>query len=477
MSRGPAGRPAEGDRRFSRDVRVWKLRVYEGKKSKSYSTRWRVGGEEHHRTFATRALAEGFRAELITHQHRGVLFDIVTGLPEPMLRAQQARSWYEHACRFVEMKWDHAAPKSRTGIADALATVTQALLTTDRGRPPDNDLRRALYGWAFVAPARRNGRPPVELAPVARWLERNTVIVSDLDDPVRGPELVRAGLDMLTRQLNGKPASPNTVARKRAVFYNALGYAVEVGLLVANPIDRIAWRAPRSVETVDRRVVVNRRQATVLLTAVAVQPGVARRLVAFFACMYYAALRPAEALDLREENLVSLPTEGWGEILLSSSSPRTGRAWTNTGRSRERRGLKHRAEDDTRPVPAHPDLVALLLAHIETFGVAPDGRIFVGPRCGTIGDSTYTETWQRARELALTPAETRSPLAGRPYDLRHAALSTWLNAGVPATQVAEWAGHSVQVLLRTYAKYIVGQDAAARRRIEEVMRDDGDDAS
>jgi len=33
-----------------------------------------------------------------------------------------------------------------------------------------------------------------------------------------------------------------------------------------------------------------------------------------------------------------------------------------------------------------------------------------------------------------------SALAGRPYDLRHAAVSLWLNAGVPATEVAERAG-------------------------------------
>lgn len=32
-------------------------------------------------------------------------------------------------------------------------------------------------------------------------------------------------------------------------------------------------------------------------------------------------------------------------------------------------------------------------------------------------------------------------LARRPYDLRHAAISGWLNAGVPVTQVAEWAGN------------------------------------
>lgn len=70
---------------------------------------------------------------------------------------------------------------------------------------------------------------------------------------------------------------------------------------------------------------------------------------------------------------------------------------------------------------------------------------------------------------ALSKAQAASPLARRPYDLRHAAVSLWLNAGVPATQVAEWAGHSVNVLLRVYAKCLDGQDAAARRRIEAAL--------
>jgi hypothetical protein len=59
-----------------------------------------------------------------------------------------------------------------------------------------------------------------------------------------------------------------------------------------------------------------------------------------------------------------------------------------------------------------------------------------------------------------------------PYQLGHAAVSLWLNAGVPATQVAEWAGHSVHVLLKVYAKCIDGQDEAARRRIEAALRTD-----
>jgi len=62
-----------------------------------------------------------------------------------------------------------------------------------------------------------------------------------------------------------------------------------------------------------------------------------------------------------------------------------------------------------------------------------------------------------------------SPLAGRPYDLRHAAVSLWLNGGVPAPEVAERAGHSVDVLLKVYAKCVDGQGATVNARIEEAL--------
>ena len=50
------------------------------------------------------------------------------------------------------------------------------------------------------------------------------------------------------------------------------------------------------------------------------------------------------------------------------------------------------------------------------------------------------------------------------------SLSTWLNSGIYPTQVAEWAGHGVDVLLRIYAKCVVGQDELAKRRISEALR-------
>ncbi|MEU7864662.1 hypothetical protein AB0B91_63990, partial [Nonomuraea sp. NPDC049141] len=55
------------------------------------------------------------------------------------------------------------------------------------------------------------------------------------------------------------------------------------------------------------------------------------------------------------------------------------------------------------------------------------------------------------------------------YDCRHACVSARLNAGVNPPQVAEWGGHSVEVLLGVYAKCISGGQAEAMRRIETAL--------
>jgi hypothetical protein len=64
---------------------------------------------------------------------------------------------------------------------------------------------------------------------------------------------------------------------------------------------------------------------------------------------------------------------------------------------------------------------------------------------------------------------TSTPLAKRPYDLRHAAVSTWLNGGVPPTDVARWAGQSVEVLFRIYAKCMDGGEEELRRRVQAAL--------
>jgi integrase len=178
--------------------------------------------------------------------------------------------------------------------------------------------------------------------------------------------------------------------------------------------------------------------------------------------MYYAALRPEEAINLRKDQVTLPPlawndstkqweepaeADGWGKLHLRNASPDVGREWTD-GTERETRQLKHRANGETRPVPIHPELVKLLRAHLEDFGTADDGRLFTGVRSPELPTITYRRAWTKARQAALTPQEQASPLAKRHYDLRHACVSTWLNSGVAPTQVAEWAGHSLNALLR-----------------------------
>src|SRR5262249_38293953 len=130
---------------------------------------------------------------------------------------------------------------------------------------------------------------------------------------------------------------------------------------------------------------------------------------------------------------------------------------------------KHRGADSVRPVPIPPELVAILRAHLDRFGAGPDGHLFRSERGKPVSSSTYSRVWQEARSLALPPAQVHSPLAGRPYDLRHAGVSLWLNAGVPAPEVADRAGHSVEVLLKIYAKCLDGDADRMNRRIEAAL--------
>jgi integrase len=158
-----------------------------------------------------------------------------------------------------------------------------------------------------------------------------------------------------------------------------------------------------------------------------------------------------------------------GVIVLSASAPRSGRAWTDEGTARQERGLKHRADNETRTIPIPSVLVRLLRAHIKRFGATLDGRVFQTARGGILQDSGYNEFWDQARREAPIPVQYGSPLGRRPYDLRHAAVSLWLNSGVPATEVARRAGHGVAVLLKIYAHCIDGQANAANQRIAEAL--------
>ncbi|MFI5493544.1 tyrosine-type recombinase/integrase [Actinoplanes sp. NPDC051859] len=480
----PGPGPGSGDGlRLTANVRIWDILENQlkpkigkngkpGKPRKSYTVRWVVDGETFPRTFATYGLADSWRSKLLTYQREGTLFDIGTGLPEPLAREALSVSWYKLATSFVDMKWKDLAPKSRYSVAESLSRATAALTTTTRGAPDPKVLRQALEHYAFNTTARAAGPPPSDLAAAVEWISTNTVAMARFFDKTEAAALTRAALNRCATKVDDSgPVGANTIARRRAVLYGCLDYGVELGFIPTNPMNLLKWTAPKVVSEVDRRTVVNPAQARRFLDAVRDSGPRGTRLVAFFALQYWAALRPSEALQVRRSNFLDLPETGWGEGLLDESNPRGGRRWTNGGESREVRQLKHRPAGATRPFPVHPALVKVLLAHFDAFGIGPDDLLFLGPRGGLLAEWAYLETFHQARSIALTTEEIASPLLAVPYSLRHACVSTMLNAGISPTQVAEWAGQSVEVLLRVYAKCLVGRDKIDRQRFEEATRE------
>ena len=284
--------------------------------------------------------------------------------------------------------------------------------------------------------------------------------------------MVSRALDACGRKLDGSAAAAQYYRRRRRTFYAALKHAVREKRLSANPLDGAEdrdWKAPEVDQAVDRRRVANPAQMRALLDAIrSTGRSQGPRLVALYGCMYYGMLRPSEAVALLVDEC-HLPAVGWGRLEFREVRSAAGREWTDDGEVHESRNPKGGPRNAVRRVPIPPVLVQLLREHVDQYGTGPDGRLFWTYRNGIYQPSTLWQVLQKARIAAFTPAQVASPLARKPYDFRHAGVSWRLNAGTPGPQVAEWAGHSVEVLYRIYAHCLDGDDERWHERMEQAL--------
>lgn len=462
-------------------IAIWEIKEITRKNGVSYRVRWRVGpaDNEFHESYSSYDLAEGRRSELITAKNHGEPFDLDTGLPlsEAQAREEASRrdapattkSVFEHLIAVTDRRWDHDAGNTRRGRAEANTDIAAALLPPSRSYTV-KELRAALR-WAFNTKHRRSGPCPAEIAPALEWINANSPDMTVLADE----DTVLAVLNTLSRKLDGDPAAASTFARKRAAFHLALEDAVGPGKpLDHNPLRdamRI-WKNPMHINAIDPKSVINPRQAEDLLEAVVTCGPMGEHLQAYFGAMYYSGLRPGESARLGQENLTGAPgrTEG---IRIRRSAPVAGSDWTDTGRRRDDRQLKHRADNDWREPPCPPQLREKLDHHVARFGFRPDGRLIRGAGGGDLSESVANRYWAKARRKVLTPDQLNTGIARRPYSLRHACLSYWLiQTGGDAALVADWAGNSVKVLLETYAKVLSGRDRTARKLVEKALHHD-----
>ncbi len=204
------------------DVRIYEIDVYRGKRTTTYWVQWKVAGKLplRKRPFKQKALAESFRAGLMSASRKGEAFDVVTGMPISMGREMQDITCYELACKYIDLKWPRAAATTRKTNAEALTAVLPMLFRRTNGKPDDRLIRTALRRWAFNTTARTSEGQPENIRRTLAWVERNTRPASDLTDP----NVLRAVLDGLTLRLDGKPGSPVVVTRRRKILTGMLEY-------------------------------------------------------------------------------------------------------------------------------------------------------------------------------------------------------------------------------------------------------------
>jgi integrase len=241
-----------------------------------------------------------------------------------------------------------------------------------------------------------------------------------------------------------------------------------------NPWDGVDWSMPALEDVVDPDLVMNQREVHRLaVSCAALQP----RTRVFVLLQGVCALRPGEgrALERREVALNCLPAM----LNLRSSRSDVPERFFDPGESRNR-PLKGRDPRVRRRVPIPRHLVPILREHMDRYvDRRPNALVCTAPNGGRINLSNFhRDVWEPARRAAF-PEE--SPLRRvRRHDLRHSAITAWLNSGVLLKTAQQWSGHRrLSVLLDTYLGVMTGDADVSLRRVEEALDDalaEGDEA-
>lgn len=419
-----------------------------------YRVKWRVGSSDRTRSYKTRAEAERFRAALLMAVRDGLAFDPAAGMPAAWLAADEGPTWWSWARDWLQLRWPHWSGNSRRSAIENLAIFTEYLV-----RPGAPDAPMGLRGWL-----RGEGLPPGRQpdGEFADWLDQWSVPLLKME-----PAVLEAALRKATTNRDGSPAAATVARRRRNQVSTVLTSAVRRGIIPANPLERVEWRNPSRSLELDVSTVPAPADVTAIADEVGAGPGEGRRMSALFAVIGMAGLRPSEAAGLLVKD-VSLPREGWGLATVRGAITAPGGRFTTDGAPVEQKGLKHRGHGALREVPLPPDLVRRLRSHLEAFPPL-EGRVFSNSAGRPITAANYSPVWIRARERRWPEGH---PLRkARLYDLRHAAATMMLRAGVPSAEVALRLGHSVDVLMRVYAGVFPGDRERSNRLIEDALRD------
>lgn len=475
----------------SQDIVFWSPRKRANRK-KAWEVRWRVDNRPFSRSRTSRELADALLRDLRKAAKEGERFSLSNGEPESWASAGET-VWSVLVASARKAWGTTGAGNTRRTIEDATVLIALAAADPRKARTAPAPLPQVRSALRLALKFRINPkatRPedrvldplplPQDAQALVDWVEAVSLPIGTIDTTTAADVVARLSM----RAGGGAPLAPETVRRRRSVLSAALDHAVTERLLPVNPLAGAEITRGRTADAVDPRTVPDYEQAGRLVRAVRSDARDAH-LAAFFATAYLAGTRPSETRGIRAGDItwpehVKDPkaVPGWGVLMAGGSRTETAAAYTDDGRPGEDRSLKHRSDDTVRPVPLPPELVSVLRHHIDTFGTAPDGRLWwhetpsSGP-FGTLTGKRYRGAWARARKAALTDAERAQGLAQRPYDLRHGCATYGLYRGVPAPEMARRLGHTVAELHKTYTHWLTGETNTANELLNSAYTEDG----
>lgn len=440
-----------------------------------YKVKWRVAGYDRTWTADKSSQAEDFRLQLVSRLSgpNRQRFDTVTGLPEDLLPNAGGHTLLAAAQALIAEEWADWSPGNKRARVEALADHV-ACHTPDRGHPGREVARRVARDhllpppdaqWEY-ADTRVGDRvvPEREMRAAAAWLERQSLLVSELADVVKTR-------DLLTRTAvapDGTPYGPDTRQRSRSSLSLLCLWAVERKELATNPVALAKRRIADDSANVDPDFVPSLAEARELIAAACDTSDTARwQYLAFFTLIALTGMRPSEAAGLKNNR--DLPAEGWGTITLRTPMVHTGSRWTSTGEHyQDQTKLKARKRGETRLVQVPPEAVQALREHLVEHETKRGDRVFVNTNGQPIDPSSMSKVWRKGRARACDASFDGLTV----YELRHTAASAMLRAGIPVPDVAAQLGNSPATLMRVYARVLGGGAEAFRARMDEVLTED-----
>lgn len=402
-------------------------------KPRPHIVSWKVGGRGTTRAFPTKREATKFRDELVAAEKNGLRFSSESLLPIEWDDAQLKVA--EIAYLWFHSRYEDWAPRTRRSASEPTVELMMALLSPraphglkNPDQPDHIRLKEETAIWLST---------PKAADSIPTLLDKYSLPLEN----VTKSQCLDAEAQVMTRH-SGDPKAPATQQRYRATINALFNWAVEHDYISTNPWPRTKRSTKKSRRTKTRvqsgaqpNARLNQPSAgevVQILDAIAgpnSRPGArSRRMI--FELMFYAGLRPSEAVALRIENC-ELPEDGWGLASINLARTSSTSRWTKAG---EEIG-------ETKTAPRNVPIPPILVAQIRNFvGERTSGLVAPNERGGMHDISRLSAAWRKHR---LNDA-------WRPYDLRASITSLHINAGARIAEVAAFMGNSPEVIMRHY---------------------------